>query len=345
MTKILYGVSPIGLGHAARAVAVGEELRRRGFDPIYASGRNAVEFIRSYGFVVEDVITEPVPKVVSGEMKSASTWYFRYWRGFRKSKKRMAALITAARPDLVVGDEEFSGLVAAKERGLRNVMITDELELGFARGWLARKIEARVESWYEALQSQVDLLIVPEAGTDSANRRYVGPIVRGVTRSKANVVDEFSLPKQGRMLLLSLSGAGLGDHLVRPLMRALARSGDDYLVITGNRGDTLAGDRVYDLGVVRDNQNLVAAADLVISTAGKSTIDEATGAGTPIIVVPMRNHAEQERNAAALGFKPDDIGRLSELIQERLGRRGAPRSFDGARKTADLLVGVAAYRS
>jgi len=75
---MLYGVSPIGLGHVARAVAVGEELRRRGIALVYATGGNAAEFLRSYGFAVKDAITEPVPKVVSGEMKNASTWYFRY---------------------------------------------------------------------------------------------------------------------------------------------------------------------------------------------------------------------------------------------------------------------------
>jgi UDP-N-acetylglucosamine--N-acetylmuramyl-(pentapeptide) pyrophosphoryl-undecaprenol N-acetylglucosamine transferase len=253
----------------------------------------------------------------------------------------MASLISAISPDLVVGDEEFSGIATATERGLRNVMISDELQLGFARSWLARKIEARVEIWYQSLQRKVDLLIVPEDGADAANRRYVGPIVRRATKSRADVVSEFSLPREGRMLLLSLSGAGLGDHLVLPVLKAMARLPDDHLVITGNRGKKFAGKRVFDLGVVKENQNLIAAADLVISTAGKSTIDEAASAGTPIIVVPMRNHAEQERNAAALGFKPDDAGRLPELIQDRLGKKVEPRNFDGARKTAELLVSAA----
>jgi UDP-N-acetylglucosamine--N-acetylmuramyl-(pentapeptide) pyrophosphoryl-undecaprenol N-acetylglucosamine transferase len=77
-------------------------------------------------------------------------------------------------------------------------------------------------------------------------------------------------------------------------------------VVSGNRGKKKAGESIYDLGIVPDNQNLVAAADLVVSTAGKSTIDEAAEAGTPMIPVPIRNHSEQERNAAALGLVPGD---------------------------------------
>ena len=71
---------------------------------------------------------------------------------------------------------------------------------------------------------------------------------------------------------------------------------DVALVVTGLSVGP-SGARVRYLGLERDNQDFVAAADLVISTAGKSTIDEAVSYGSPLIVIPIRHHSEQERNA------------------------------------------------
>ena len=169
----------------------------------------------------------------------------------------------------------------------------------------------------------------------------MGPIVRETTTTRVGAFERFGLPMTGRAVLLSLSGSGIGGHLVEGTVSAVSSVPDAFLVVTGNRGARLRGHNVYDLGVVRENQDLVAAADLVVSTAGKSTIDEATCYGTPIIVIPIRHHAEQERNAAALGFYADDLVRLTTLVRERIGARTPVRRSEGARKAAGLILGLA----
>ncbi len=340
MPRLLYGVSPIGLGHASRAVAVGEELGRRGMDVEFASGGNAAEFLSSYGFRVHDVITEPSPRVSGGVMKDASLWYLRYWMGYRRSKSRMAELIADLRPDLVVGDEEFSGVSVAMETGRKHALLSDELELGFGRSPLGRAVERRVSNWYLRFQEEVAALIIPDEGTDSANRHFVGPIVRARTRSREQVLGDLALPKEGRMVLYSLSGSGLGEHLLTKTVSAVFGMSDAYLVISGNRGSRTEGERVYDVGVQRDNQDLVAAADLVVSTAGKSTIDESASFGTPIIAIPIKNHAEQEGNAAALGYCFEDSNRLGEIVRDKIGRRTSPADYQGSVRVADLLVSL-----
>jgi len=78
----------------------------------------------------------------------------------------------------------------------------------------------------------------------------------------------------------------------------------------------------------------------VISAAGKSTIDEAASAGTPIVAIPIRNHAEQERNAAALGYVAGDEDRLGELIRDRIGKRGSPRGYGGAEEASRILLSM-----
>jgi UDP:flavonoid glycosyltransferase YjiC (YdhE family) len=155
---ILYGVSPIGFGHASRAVAVGLKLRERSLEPEFATGGPAVKFLQSYGFKVHDIVSEPIPAESHGEMKMATLWYLRYWRGYRSTSKRMAALVTKLSPNLIVGDEEFSSVSLAMQRGIEHAMISDELQLGFARSAIARRIEASVSRWYLICSSRASEL-------------------------------------------------------------------------------------------------------------------------------------------------------------------------------------------
>ena len=274
-------------------------------------------------------------------MRRAALWYLRSWLAQRRNVRVAAGLVRAFRPDLVVCDEEFSGMAAAEAAGVRRVFIADELSLGFARGWLAGRIEARVERWYSRLLGSVDLLLVPEEGDDVGNRRYVGPIVRRPTMAPGEARKRYGLPG-GRTVLLSMSGSGIGRELGSRVLSALGRDplGDVALVVTGNRGERFAGPNVRDLGVVSANQDLVAAADLVVSTAGKSTIDEAAASGTPIVVIPIRHHAEQERNALELGYTFEDLARLGELMAQKIGRREAPRKFDGDSRAAKHILSL-----
>ncbi|MDA4117430.1 MAG: hypothetical protein OK455_03705 [Thaumarchaeota archaeon] len=343
MAALLYGVSPIGLGHASRAAAVGLRLREMSLEPEFATGGPAVAFLRSYGFKVHDVVTEPVPVESGGEMKGVALWYLRYWFGYRSTKRKMAELFGELKPPLVVGDEEFSSVSLALQLGIEHAMISDELELGFARGAIAKRVEARVSNWYADLQRNVSSLLVPSFGIDHDNVHYMTPVTREVTKTREAVREEHLLPLESSVILFSASGSGIGKFLLVRSLDAFRKVSSRSVVFatTGSPKVQSRGDgRIRELGTVRDNQNLVAAADLVISTAGKSTIDESVGNGTPIIAIPIRNHAEQERNAAELGFRSEDMDRLEELIPKFLGKRTEPARYAGAERTAEFLASL-----
>lgn len=339
MTRILYGVSPIGFGHASRSVAVALKLREKGVEPEFATGGRAVSFIQSYGFKVHDVISEPVPFESRGKIVFSALWYIRYWLGYRASYSRMEELIRKVEPEVVVGDEEFSGVSIALKKGIEHALVTDELQLNFAKRFLAEMIERRVRRWYTALQKSVSHLIIPDFGEDSRNIHFVTPIVREVTKDRANVLAELDLPSDKKMVVFSKSGTSLGRFLEERAIDAFKRSGlrECFLAVSGGAKAPRSGD-VFRLGFIPDNQNMVAPADLVISSAGKSTIDEAQSYGTPIIAIPFKNHFEQERNARSLGFSSGDLDRLETLIPEYVSRRSEPRRYAGAERTASLLL-------
>ncbi len=313
-----------------------------GADVRLFSGGMAADFLRMCGHKADDIVSDPVPEVVDGEMKRTALWYIRSWAALRRTTRRTERLFDEYRPDLVVCDEEFSGVEVAAKRGCRNVLVSDELELGFARGTVARSIESRVEKWYKRLQDSVTLLVIPDFGTDERNRRHVGPIVRTITESRAETRAKYGFPADAKMVLFSMSGSGIGSFLLERVLEAASCEAmrGAFVAVSGNRGRRVAAEGVYDLGVVSDNQNLIAAADLVVSTAGKSTEDEAASAGTPFIGIPIQHHAEQERNAASLGYSPADAERLGELILQNIGSREAPRNYRGAEGASRLLLSI-----
>jgi len=342
LAGILYGVSPIGFGHASRSVAIGLKLRERSLEPEFATGGPAIKFFQSYGFKVHDVVSEPVPAESGGVMKNATLWYLRYWLGYRSTSRRMAELVTRLSPTLIVGDEEFSCVSIAIRNGLQHALISDELQLGFARSAVARRVEAKVGEWYANLQRSVSNLLVPSFGTDSGNIHYMTPVTRDVTKTREEARTEHGLPLDSSLILLSSSGSGMKPFLLHRSLEAFRKvcTHSEVFATAGAGPSSVEPRNVRELGIVRDNQNLIAASDLVISTAGKSTIDESASSGTPIIAIPIKNHAEQERNAAELGFSFGDRDRLEELIPMYLGKRGVPAKYAGAQKTADYLASL-----
>ncbi len=91
------------------------------------------------------------------------------------------------------------------------------------------------------------------------------------------------------------------------------------------------------MGFVDNLHELIFAADLIISLAGKSTIDEANAYGTPSIFIPIKGHFEQEDNAKAEGFVFEDIKRLDVLILERLEQKRKPINTNGAKNASNII--------
>ena len=76
---------------------------------------------------------------------------------------------------------------------------------------------------------------------------------------------------------------------------------------------------------------------MLISLAGKSTIDEANAYGTPAIFIPIKDHFEQEDNAKEEGFVFDDVKRLDVLILEKLEQKRNQINTDGAKDASNII--------
>jgi UDP-N-acetylglucosamine--N-acetylmuramyl-(pentapeptide) pyrophosphoryl-undecaprenol N-acetylglucosamine transferase len=111
----------------------------------------------------------------------------------------------------------------------------------------------------------------------------------------------------------------------------------DVVIVSGPSLGKKFGKNARDLGFVDNLHEIIFASDLIVSLAGKSTIDESKAYGTPGIFIPIKGHFEQEDNAREEGYRFDDIFRLKELITKKLGHERKPLATDGARKAAELI--------
>jgi len=181
-----------------------------------------------------------------------------------------------------------------------------------------------------------DIVILPENGNDQDNIKRVGPIVRQTRFSREELRKKFSFEK--KTIVISIGGTNTGLFLIEKALESISKINQDIetILVTGpaiNREFK----NVRNLGFVDNLHELIFAADLLISLAGKSTIDEANAYGTPAIFIPIKGHFEQEDNAKEEGFVFEDIKRLDVLILEKFEEKRNQVATDGAKKASNII--------
>lgn len=331
---VTFFTSPIGLGHATRDIAIAEELKT---DILFASGEGASILIARKGFKALNVYKPEKFIVESGQLQHVFKWLLRYYLYYKKCKT-IAKEILEKRNGLIISDEDFASIAVAKKTGQRRVLITDIIESHFTTG-LASVIEKKMNKSMHNIMQTCDCVIIPEVGDDRDNICYVGPIVRRASADRNTLRKQFCFEKN--TILASSGGTDAGKYLVQKVIevhRQLQSKLDSELIIVSGPLLKLPDSQEYrNLGFVNNMHDLVYAADLVISLAGRSTMDESMAYGTPGIFIPIKNHFEQEQGAARFGFKYGDIFRLEYLIKEKIGCRCNAVDMKGAARAAKII--------
>ena len=337
---VLFFTSSVGLGHASRDAAVGAARGLEGARTRFVSGGGAGRLLAAHGMDVEEAYTMPDFDVRDGRLRGAGAWLWRYALHYRTSKKRAAALIRDRRPDLVVGDEDYAALAAAQDAGVRTVLITDVSEVRFGARGIGGILEREANRSMRRIAAGCGAVIVPKNGRGEGNVSYAGPIVRIPGRPRDALREAFGFA--GPTVLACVGGTGAGGFLleaVAGIAPALEAGGIRAVAAAGPRlGGKGAAGGVRDAGFVPNLHEMILAADLVVSLAGRSTMDECGAFGTPGVFLPIGGHFEQEDNAREEGFSRGDLGRLEELVRAGLARgRGAPGDLGGAERAAGTI--------
>lgn len=323
----------------------------------FVTGSNAYKFMGkvitqwpSGGQTILNLYFPPQFSIHNGELKHNFLWLLKYLLYFKRSKNTASNLLqsfskASGQKDFIISDEDFASLAASKEKGISSVFITDILHTEFLRTPIISLFEKYMNKSIKKLLSCSKCVIVPEFGDDTDNIFYVGPIVRDITIERNVLRQRLGLDK--KTVLITTGGTNSGYYLTDKALLALSEFKNkfdfDVLVSTVTEISPLKKELDWHktIGFVTNINEYVYASDLVISLAGKSTIDECFAYGTPGIFIPIRNHFEQETRAKQLGFSANDIYHLEAIFAEylsNLGARSKKSYIDGDVKTAKIIL-------
>ncbi|HET7149401.1 MAG TPA: glycosyltransferase [Candidatus Nitrosopolaris sp.] len=370
--KILFFTSPIGLGHATRDIAIAEKLNQVVNDEIlFISGGAAYDLISKKGYQALDLYKAPSFTVESGKLRNPFVWLMKYLIYYKSCKKIAGEVIRKAsyKFPIIVSDEDFASIAVSQNTiKLKNLLIYDMVEPSndtvtsrhgitstydniefendlyethFTSG-LLHQIEKKMNWSMRNLINKCNKVIIPDFGDNKANLVYVGPIVREVKTERKSL--RYNLGLTRKTILVCAGGTDAGRYLIQKSLEAYRklkkRFDIELIVVSGPRLKLDDSNDFFNFGFVHNLHEYVYASDLVISLAGRSTIDESIVYGTPGIFIPIKNHFEQERNALRLGYQYEDISRLERLIEEKLGlsRQNPILNSSGAELTAGIIL-------
>jgi len=325
--------SPIGLGHVTRDIAIANNFENVLIN--FVTGNGAARMLKKLDFKVQDVYNPPPFIIQNGALKNPAKWLWHYYQYYKDCKNISQRILQADNPNLVISDEDFASLDNAQNMKIKTVLITDILETHFTKG-LAAFIEKKMNKTMHEIIKKCDVVILPENGDEQDNIKRVGPIVRKTNFSREQLREKFSFEK--KTIVISIGGTDAGVFLIEKALEVISKINQDIQVaLVSGPAVNRKFENVRNLGFIDNLHELIFAADLLISLAGKSTIDEAKAYGTPAIFIPIKGHFEQEDNAREQGFVFDDIKRLDVLILEKLEEKRNQINTDGAEIASDII--------
>jgi UDP:flavonoid glycosyltransferase YjiC (YdhE family) len=353
--RALLLVNGLGLGNSTRCHAIIQRLVERGVQVAVITSGNGKWYFEGR----KDV----------GSIHGIEAFYYASKNGkisipgtlaaigdFRRIAKRNAAVVRNVlddfQPDVTITDSVYT-TGPMKKRGIPIVALNnaDVVHVSYRR-FKDRPKSVRMQFYcieemdYLFHRARVDLVLspsldgsLPEVG---GNVRRIGPIVRRGYESTPAIGPV-------KRVLVMLSGSRFGSPV------ALQNNNYPFHIdVVGREAPkdiTLPANVVFH-GRVRDNTEIVRAADLMLVNGGFSAVSEAFALQKPMVVLPIPNHSEQWVNGKTIeqlgvGFmaREDDIeGAMLRAIADidtlRAGYGRLPVMPDGAATAADLVVGL-----
>ena len=326
MAEILFFSSPIGLGHATRDLAIINQLQIESCKVF--SGSSAIEFFHKNKIKAQDVYSPPKFDVINGKLEKSLKWLWSYYKYYKTCKKISSKIISDEKPKLIISDEDFASVAIAQEKKIPNIIITDILETKFTTGF-GGMIEKKMNKTMQVMLDRADKVIIPELGENQNNIVRTGPIVRKIQKNRREIRNILDFKK--KTIVLSVGGTDAGIFLIKQTIEAVKKIQIDLdlVLVSGPKITEKFSESIKNLGFIKNLHEIIFASDLVISLAGKSTIDESIVYGTPGIFIPIKDHFEQEDNAKEMGFNFEDIFNLENLIKEKLNKNRNEREQNG----------------
>lgn len=366
--KILLFICGEGLGHTSRCLALGKEFLAAGHDVNFGAYGYSKRLVEKTGYPAYEIPSEiklagetgifDIRKSIKETLKSISP------SGFKKVLK----LIEELKPDVVLSDGYYTGILAAQARKIPVYFIGHQfnmVEFFQKQGFLARIAGKLIKRFYNYIFSSVNGIIVPDYPLPySVNRRnftlvrnvndtifFSGPLIR--CRYREVESKTFQHPN----VLSTIGAFGYRSAIFRNVLEAAKLDPKiHYTFISGPEIDpdqfSEIPENVEFTGFTENPFPYYSGSDLVITAGGHGTILESLAFGLPVLSFPDEKHIEQENNATVI--KEEGYGkRMSYLtspeavlacIREVLEGEHYREKTRRLRELAEVLDGPAAVR-
>ncbi|MBI5865518.1 MAG: UDP-N-acetylglucosamine--N-acetylmuramyl-(pentapeptide) pyrophosphoryl-undecaprenol N-acetylglucosamine transferase [Planctomycetes bacterium] len=315
-------------GHLYPGLAVAEMLK-------HLSPTAAVTFLTSSRPLDRELLDKTIYQQTPQSVRpfSSRPWHWLgFWRAWRESVRQARELYSKRRPEAVLGLGGFAagpGVVAARELGIRTAILNPDAVPGRANRYLAPRADMVVLQWdvsrvHFPERANCRPLGCPIRAAFTSAQRASGATIKGVPVLEALWdTGEASRSVGGRRALglapnrpvLLVTGASQGARTVNQATAAIwpkfSASHPDWqlLHLTGNadadeirrayREAGIAESSARVLPFTHEMWHAIAAADVVVSRAGASTLAELTALGKPSILLPYPFHRDRHQHANA----------------------------------------------
>lgn len=324
-------------GHLFPAEALAHELAARGWQVHLATDDRAERFAGKFPAAA----IHPIPSATIGSKNpvSLARAFWRIWRGVREATK----VIAKVKPAVVIG---FGGyptlppLYAATRRGVPAMVHEQNAVMGRANRALAAKVDAIAGGFLPA-----------NSGSNGAKIVVTGNPVRPavIDAAKAPYVVSAGADRFNLLVFGGSQGAQFFSDAVPAAIALLPEAERGRLHVTqqARKEDAERVKAAYaELGIgaevspfFTDMAERIAAANLVISRSGASTVSEIAVIGRPAFLVPYP-HAldhDQAANAARLA----EAGGAEVHPQATLSPERIAELLGGAMNDPQRLAGMA----
>ncbi|MEN6292112.1 MAG: UDP-N-acetylglucosamine--N-acetylmuramyl-(pentapeptide) pyrophosphoryl-undecaprenol N-acetylglucosamine transferase [Methanobacterium sp.] len=315
--KVLFMTCGIGLGHVSRDITLAKKLEEKNVDVTFASYGSGYEMLSKQGNY--KIFKLPDIQLYGGngklDIKYTAKKSINVPFIFLKSIYHESKIIKELKPDIVIGDSNYSAPIISKMLKIPCILITNELTLNFAELYPDKKIieyaENGLKRFIEDVSNQCNAIIIP----DIENSIEIPPKLRDITtftgpflkRNPSQIEDKNELRKKlgfhedDTIVLVTVGGSKFGKKLLNLIINSAKWIDCNKIVIVTGPQISSAfiqdSDKIVKKEFLEDIMEWMKLSDVVISLAGHNTTMELASLGIPSILVPIDNHSEQIKNA------------------------------------------------
>lgn len=324
--KVMIFVCGEGLGHTSRCISIAREMVSAGHEVHFGAYGYSGEFIRRKGYTVHRIPSEVTLVGKAGTLNLKRSILATFKRGQFLSIIKITRLLRRIRPDVVISDSYYIGVMSSKARSIPTYLIINQssMEQFFMQEGISSRIVGEfVKKFYSGIFKRIDGIIIPDFPMPHTICRknldfkeeilkkvfYSGPLIG----KKYGEVNELDLKRPH--ILSTLGGFGYREPIFRKVIQAAEMDMNiNYTLLSGPNVNPAIFDslpaNVKVLEFIDDQFPYLRSSDIVIAPGGHSTMMEAFSFGVPMISFPDMNHTEQQNNSSAL--EEDGLGKKLE---------------------------------